>query len=63
MYDVVMVIRRDKRVQMLFSQEEWAMLQELAERGGVSASDWVRLRVRESHAALPAPATPKKRKR
>jgi hypothetical protein len=45
-----MVIRREKRVQMLFSDEEWAMLQELATRDGVTASDWVRLRVREGYA-------------
>jgi hypothetical protein len=44
-----MMIHRDKRVQMLFSQEEWAMLQTLAERAGITASDWVRLRVREAY--------------
>ena len=36
-YGVLMVIRREKRVQMLFSDEEWAMLQELATRDGNQA--------------------------
>jgi hypothetical protein len=61
-----MVIRRDKRVQMLFSDEEWAMLQELAESNGVTASDWVRLRVREGHAGAfgsTAPKRPKPKKK
>jgi hypothetical protein len=53
-----MVIRRDKRVQMLFSQEEWAMLQEMADRQGVTASDWVRMKIREAY----GPAEPPKRK-
>ena len=44
-----MTLLRDKRVQMLFSQEEWAMLRSLAERTGITASDWVRLRVREAY--------------
>jgi hypothetical protein len=44
-----MPLRRDKRVQMLFSQEEWAMLQALSESAGITASDWVRLRVREAY--------------
>ena len=57
-YDGLMVITRDKRVQMLFSQEEWQMLQELAERQGVTASDWVRMKVRE----LYGPIEPPKRK-
>jgi hypothetical protein len=48
-YGMSMVARRDKRVQMLFSQEEWAMLQTLAETTGITASDWVRLRVREAY--------------
>jgi hypothetical protein len=57
-----MVIRRDKRVQMLFSDEEWAMLQDLAAQNGVTASDWVRLRVREGHAATFGAATSKRPK-
>lgn len=44
-----MVVKRDKRLHMLLSQEEWSMLQELADRDGVTASDWVRLRIREAY--------------
>lgn len=46
------MVTRDKRLHMLLSQEEWAMLQELAERaGGITASDWVRMRIREAYGA------------
>ena len=58
-----MVVKREKRVQMLFSEEEWAMLQELADRDGVTASDWVRTRVREGHRTLFGESRPKKAKR
>ncbi|HEY3498355.1 MAG TPA: hypothetical protein VGK73_26860 [Polyangiaceae bacterium] len=50
-----MAIRREKRVQMLFSDEEWAMLLELADEDGVTASDWVRLRVRQGYAEMAEP--------
>ena len=55
-----MVLKREKRVQMLFSDEEWAMLQELADRDGVTASDWVRIRVREGHRAEFGESRPKR---
>jgi hypothetical protein len=58
-----MVVQRDKRVQMLFSREEWSMLQALADRDGVTASDWVRLRVREGYQRAFGDAPPKKTKR
>lgn len=40
---------------MLFSDEEWAMLLELADEDGVTASDWVRLRVRQGYAEMAEP--------
>jgi hypothetical protein len=44
---------------MLISDQEWKMLQELADRAGITASDWVRTRIREAHEVMP----PKKQKR
>ena len=47
-------IIRDRRVHMVMSQDEWAMLCALAERMGVTISDWMRLRIREAHGEGPA---------
>ena len=57
-----MVIRRDKRLHMLLSQDEWAALQALAEQAGITASDWVRLRIREAQAAEKLSKRPKPKK-
>ena len=61
-----MVTKRERRLSMLISDEEWDMLQALADRDGLNVSDHVRLYIRRAHAELP-PATakppPKRRKR
>jgi DNA-binding GntR family transcriptional regulator len=49
-----MVITRSRRLSMLISDEEHDMLQALAEREGVTASDYVRLHIRRTHAELAA---------
>lgn len=54
-----MVVKRTRRLSMLISDEEWSMLQQLAEQAGLSASDWVRLRIREASEATPPPKRPK----
>jgi hypothetical protein len=53
------MVTRDKRLHMLLSQDEWVMLQSLAERLGVTASDWVRLRIREAFEGQKAAKRPK----
>jgi hypothetical protein len=53
------MVKRDKRLHMLLSQDEWAQLQELADRAGITPSDWIRLRIREAY----GPAKPKRSKR
>lgn len=44
---------------MLISDDEHEMLQALAEREGVTASDYIRLHIRREHAALGASAPSK----
>jgi hypothetical protein len=60
-----MVTKRERRLSMLISDEEWYMLQALADRDGLNVSDHIRLYIRRAHAELPAPAKtpPKRRKR
>ena len=58
-----MVVKREKRVHMLFSDDEWSMLQSLADRDGVNVSDWVRRQVRDVHRATFGEERPKKPKR
>jgi len=50
---------------MLISDEEWDMLQALADRDGLNVSDHIRLYIRRAHAELAsnAPPPPKRRKR
>jgi hypothetical protein len=50
-----MVIRRPRRLNVLISDEEWAMLQYLADKAGITASDWIRMRIREAVEAEPPP--------
>ena len=45
-----MALKRDKRLHMLMADEEWAWLQALADKDGLSASDVVRQLVRRAHA-------------
>jgi|HubBroStandDraft_6_1064221.scaffolds.fasta_scaffold2133237_1 hypothetical protein len=45
---------RDRRFNMLLSEDEETMLRELAEEQGVSASDVVRTLVRNAHRSLHA---------
>jgi hypothetical protein len=58
---------RNKRLNILVTVDEQRMLRELADRRGVTPSDYVRLFVREQHAATfseqSAPPAPKRRKR
>ena len=60
-----MVTKRERRLSMLISDEEWDMLQALADHDGLSVSDHIRLYIRRAHAELPTPAKPppKRRKR
>lgn len=53
-----MVTKRNRRLSMLISDDEWEMLQALADGTGLTASDWVRLRIREAYEATP----PKKKR-
>jgi len=53
-----MVVERTHRLSMRISEDEWNMLESLADSAGITASDWVRLRIREAYAEQP----PKKRK-
>jgi hypothetical protein len=59
-----MVIERNRRLSMLISDEEWAMLQTVAERAGLTASDWVRQRIREAYGSEQPPKkrTPKRKR-
>ena len=66
-----MVITRNRRLSMLISDEEHEKLQALADREGVTASDYVRLFIRREHATsfgaeeskMHKPATKRKAKR
>lgn len=53
-----MVVERTHRLSMRISEEEWDMLQAMADSAGISASDWVRLRIRDAYAQQP----PKKKR-
>jgi hypothetical protein len=56
-----MVVARPRRLNVLISDEEWAMLQALADRAGITASDWIRLRIREASEQLPTKTKPKRK--
>jgi uncharacterized protein (DUF1778 family) len=45
-----MVIERPKRLNVRITHEEWSMLEALADREGMSASDYVRQFIRRAHA-------------
>jgi hypothetical protein len=53
-----MPYERSRRLSIRISEEEWTMLNELAERARISASDWVRLKILDDYATSP----PKKKR-
>ena len=57
------MVERDRRLSIRIAEEEWTMLHALAEREGVSASDYIRLFIRRTHAETLGSAKPKKPKR
>jgi hypothetical protein len=54
-----MVVTRDKRLNVLMSVDELEMLQALADKAGITSSDWIRMRIREAFDA----ERPSKKKR
>jgi DNA-binding GntR family transcriptional regulator len=58
-----MVTKRERRLSMLISDEEWEMLQALADRDGQTASDYIRLYIRRAHAELASAAKPSTKRR
>lgn len=58
-----MVVKRNRRLSMLVSDEEWEMLQSLADRDGVTVSDHIRLYLRRAHAEAFGSAKPPAKKR
>lgn len=55
-------LERDRQFRIRLSDDELAMLHELAERDGVSAADFLRLYIRRSHAEAFQGRRPKKQK-
>jgi len=43
------MVERPRALTVRISEEELTMLQELAEREGITASDYIRLRIRRDH--------------
>jgi hypothetical protein len=60
-----MVVTRDKRLNVLMSAEEMQWLQTLADEAGITASDWIRLKIREANMGRnpPRDATKKSKKK
>ena len=58
-------LNRDKRINLHATADEQEMLRKLADRDGVSMSDYVRQLIRRTHAEVfgEQPAKPKARKR
>jgi len=46
-----MAIERGHRLSMRISEVEWVMLQALADKRGITASDYVRMAVRDAYRA------------
>jgi hypothetical protein len=44
------MVDRDRRLSMLISEDEHTMLRALAEKEGLTASDWIRQSIRRAHA-------------
>jgi hypothetical protein len=55
-----MVVKRTKRLPVLLTPDEWAMLQALADKQGVTASDVLRLNLRRAYAEAFGSDPPKK---
>ena len=55
--------QRDEKFQLRMSADERRMLEELADREGLSASDKIRQLIRREHAATFGEEPPKRRKR
>jgi predicted DNA-binding protein len=55
------MVERDRRLSIRIGDEEWQMLYALAEREGISASDYIRLFIRRTYAEAFGSAKPKKR--
>lgn len=56
------MVERDRRLSIRIAEEEWEMLQALAERDGISSSDYIRLFIRRAHADAFGGEQPKKPK-
>lgn len=56
-------LERDKVLTVRMTADERAMLRAIAERSGVTASDWVRLTIRQTYADTFGDKQPKPRKR
>jgi hypothetical protein len=58
-------IAREKRLNILVTEAEQQMLQALADRDGITASDYVRMFIRRAHAEAfgEQPTKPRKAKR
>ena len=56
-------IRRNRRLSMLISEDERAMLQQVADADGLTPSDYIRQHIRRAHAERFGAAKAKKRKR
>jgi predicted DNA-binding protein len=55
------MVERDRRLSIRIANEEWDMLHALAEREGISASDYIRLFIRRTYAETIGPAKPAKK--
>jgi hypothetical protein len=55
-------MKRTRRLNVLVSDEERKMMQTLAESSGITASDWMRLRIREAFRNLSIKATGQRRR-
>ncbi len=56
------MVDRDRRLSIRIAGEEWDMLHALAERDGVSASDYIRTFIRRSYAEAFGTKKPKQSK-
>lgn len=58
----VPMVERDRRLSIRIAEEEWQMLKALAEREGLSASDFVRVFIRRAYAELEPIPKPKRKR-
>jgi hypothetical protein len=57
------MVDRDRRLSIRIAEDEWQMLHALAEKEGVSASDYVRLFIRRTHADVFGTTKPRRPKK